>query len=1234
MSYNPDEYVTPSWMDEKFFAHALGKFEHDPAVKINSLDFKPATKVGDHFASVMYRVTAEYDIPKYRKTNVKRVMIVKTLPFGNTRKAEMLKDAVIIFQIEGRMYSQVIPEMERLLKNAGDDFKMGPTLIYQSLEPAPVIILEDISLFGYEMIRKPADFDGTLQIAQKLAKFHATSMYINANDMDLTTFSDPLIVMTPIGQPGFLENMIFPAMKGVLESLKKWPDNEIVVEKVEKALKKFIKQMKDVYKGKTEPIYKVLNHGDFHFKNIMVKKIAESESFNDLLVFDYQICLWGTPAIDLSYLLFNMANIDARARREEIIQYYYNEFAATLKKIGFLGKIPSLLDLNLEILKNGVLETYHVFSMILLQFMEFAKENMSEDQSPVQMAAMFHNTIYHPDYQAILKAEIPRMIGLGILACTMSKWLDQEFFTKALRAAYDDPNIEVGQISLRVGTHDGDNYISSVYRSICSYRSQNKITPHLEMIVKLISPKMSPSLQDEVPYHVETTMYKEIVPEIEKLLNESVTPRFLYATKKPYYAIVMEDAYQIGYKVVKIRHELQDTYVIAEKLAKWHAATHFLAKTGMADKMQKVFKRGLLTPDNDGFKFIVNTLDTFIDVTIRWDNFDPFVQKLTSFRSKICQYSKCLYENSKNDKFLVLNHGDLNYHNFLVKYEEGQKNLADVIFIDFQWSIYGTAAIDLYNLLFLVTTDEARACRKQILKHYHSIFTQTLKNIGYSKAIPTLEDLNDELEKYEFLELIMAICVMPFFFAGDINKKENDENAAKFDPELRKKIFQLPEFKKFIIPFLENYFKDCRAKDGLSSTFIIMSEPGLDNCPTIESNWMSDDYFQNVLTSHFAETVKILSTDIKPAAKKGENFASCVYRITLKYQRESSNDAETISLILKTNSSNAAVQEVIEEFQVFERELTTYKEVLVECEKLLNSHGETLNFSPFLVFADADSLVFEDATAKGYATIDRRNRLDLEHCKLFLAKLAKFHAATAVLYKKNPDFFRYHMQGGLTEMETPYHVFFRTVISEFLNTVVKKEASLEPFIDVMTEFAENIIENMKKIFTRTTEEFHVQNHGDAWMNNMLWKNDENGKLCDLLVIDHQEGFYGSPGIDLNHFINTSCNLEVQKNHVKELIEHYHEALSAILTKLGAKFIPSVEDIFKAMRSKVDHGIIVTACILPLMLIEDTDLADPNNFFIDTEETREARFKIYTNPKYVEIVREILPKLIKIKQTAL
>lgn len=42
-------------------------------------------------------------------------------------------------------------------------------------------------------------------------------------------------------------------------------------------------------------------------------------------------------------------------------------------------------------------------------------------------------------------------------------------------------------------------------------------------------------------------------------------------------------------------------------------------------------------------------------------------------------------------------------------------------------------------------------------------------------------------------------------------------------------------------------------------------------------------------------------------------------------------------------------------------------------------------------------LVFEDLAASGYANLDRRTGLDVEHFKHLVTKAAKWHAATAVL---------------------------------------------------------------------------------------------------------------------------------------------------------------------------------------------------------------------------------------------
>lgn len=162
------------------------------------------------------------------------------------------------------------------------------------------------------------------------------------------------------------------------------------------------------------------------------------------------------------------------------------------------------------------------------------------------------------------------------------------------------------------------------------------------------------------------------------------------------------------------------------------------------------------------------------------------------------------------------------------------------------------------------------------------------------------------------------------------------------------------------------------------------------------------------------------------------------------------------------------------------------------------------------------------------------------------------------------------MQGGLIENETPYHEFYRVAINEFLSSL-KQTTELTPYVDYVESFSDDVVEKVKKVFSRREGEFHVLNHGDCWMNNCLWRYDNSGNVVDVLAVDHQEGFFGSPGIDLNHFIYTSCQLEVLLNDVPQLVKVYHEMLGQTLMKLGVNHIPTKEDIEAEMRNKIDHG---------------------------------------------------------------
>lgn len=75
-----------------------------------------------------------------------------------------------------------------------------------------------------------------------------------------------------------------------------------------------------------------------------------------LFQLDFQLTKWASPSIDIMYLLYMVASTETLDNyRDQIILHYYNEFISSLKSIGYMNKPPPMLDLNVELLKNGFL---------------------------------------------------------------------------------------------------------------------------------------------------------------------------------------------------------------------------------------------------------------------------------------------------------------------------------------------------------------------------------------------------------------------------------------------------------------------------------------------------------------------------------------------------------------------------------------------------------------------------------------------------------------------------------------------------------------------------------------------------------------------------------------------------------------------------------------------------------------------------------------------------------------
>lgn len=80
-------------------------------------DIKPGSKAGDHYASIMFKITASYG--SRGQIIADRRFIFKTVPEAEGLKKEWLENSPA-FKNEILMYTKTLPAMESILKEHGE----------------------------------------------------------------------------------------------------------------------------------------------------------------------------------------------------------------------------------------------------------------------------------------------------------------------------------------------------------------------------------------------------------------------------------------------------------------------------------------------------------------------------------------------------------------------------------------------------------------------------------------------------------------------------------------------------------------------------------------------------------------------------------------------------------------------------------------------------------------------------------------------------------------------------------------------------------------------------------------------------------------------------------------------------------------------------------------------------------------------------------------------------------
>lgn len=78
----------------------------------------PGSKAGDHYASVMFKITVTYGTGSGKIVSERRFLL-KTMPELDGQKKQFL-DQLPLFAMERKVYTEILPEMEKILNENGE----------------------------------------------------------------------------------------------------------------------------------------------------------------------------------------------------------------------------------------------------------------------------------------------------------------------------------------------------------------------------------------------------------------------------------------------------------------------------------------------------------------------------------------------------------------------------------------------------------------------------------------------------------------------------------------------------------------------------------------------------------------------------------------------------------------------------------------------------------------------------------------------------------------------------------------------------------------------------------------------------------------------------------------------------------------------------------------------------------------------------------------------------------
>ncbi|XP_046431324.1 uncharacterized protein LOC124185047 isoform X2 [Neodiprion fabricii] len=277
--------------------------------------------------------------------------------------------------------------------------------------------------------------------------------------------------------------------------------------------------------------------------------------------------------------------------------------------------------------------------------------------------------------------------------------------------------------------------------------------------------------------------------------------------------------------------------------------------------------------------------------------------------------------------------------------------------------------------------------------------------------------------------------------------------------------------------------------------------------------WLDACYVQKVLRkAENDESIEVSDISVRPATAKGDNYMSDMYRIAVEFSRGQGDqrNEEERSLILKLLPQDEFRERMLNETGFFAVELSMMSDTLPRISEILAKFSKTkLSARCLYVQYEKPTHVFlDDLAPAGFRMAVRQEGLDMDHCLLALRNLGLFHAGSVAFGEQDPTALARYKRGMLhkdnpAETGTAFNTCMKSLAEESA-----KWPELNPRIpEKLLKLSEYTYEKGCEAALVREDDFTVLNHGDFWVNNMMFRYDERQEPVDQIFEEYNNPSY-------------------------------------------------------------------------------------------------------------------------------